>query len=319
MSTRVHVIVWALIVGGLAIGASPAGAEVDPYQPAATMQPSQTFQVTAGGHPVFVERLPVEEGDLKYTGFPGDEDLNYHCARFAMDGPAQIRITSSEGTGDYRLRPLSAGLESTSDGSTVTFMLDRPRNLLFQVGTAWLYIFADPPETDAPRVDEAVPAEVRGDVPPFYIDPNMNKIVNVADYDVDPSGGELCTRELQKAIIDAAVGPYPGGVVYVPKGVYKTGTLRFYSGVTLYLAEGALLQGSKDPADYPLPFGVEGGSPNRDYGYDYALLKIHNCENVVIRGRGTVDSGGPEHGRLKICHVQKIGRASCRERVCVGV
>jgi polygalacturonase len=84
--------------------------------------------------------------------------------------------------------------------------------------------------------------------------------------------------------------------------------------VTLYLAPGAVLQASRDPKDFPLPFGLNHkteenenfpvGPPGRDYGYDYALLCIHHAKNVAVKGAGILDAAGGSNGRLKIIHVQ---------------
>ena len=42
-----------------------------------------------------------------------------------------------------------------------------------------------------------------------------------------------------------------GGRLVVPAGIYKTGALFLKQGVELHLAEGAVLLGSTDLADYP--------------------------------------------------------------------
>lgn len=140
-------------------------------------------------------------------------------------------------------------------------------------------------------------ADFKGDMDiKILLDKQDRKVVNIMDYDVDLSGEKLNTREIQKAIIDTAVGPYPGGTLYFPSGVYKTGSLRLYSGVTLYLADGALIQGSKNPADYPLPFGVEHGPPNRDYGYDYALIKSTIARTSPSEAAGRLTPGAPPTG-----------------------
>jgi hypothetical protein len=274
------------------------------YESPATARETGEFKVTVNGRSVFVEQLAVEKDDLD-NKFSGCEALSYHCARFAFDGQVKIRVTANTEGDGFRLRPASAGIQTKVDGSTVEFTMTEPRNLMLDSGLAWLYIFADRLKNDAPQLDTLKEVDSRGDMDKkVFLDKQDRKVVNVMNYGPDPSGEKLSTHEIQKAIIETAVGPYPGGTLYFPSGVYKTGSLRLYSGVTLYLADGALIQGSKNPADYPLPFGVEHGAPNRDYGYDYALIKIHHCENVVIRGRGTIDAGGAANGRLKIIHVE---------------
>ena len=282
------------------------------YKIPPTAKASKMFQVKVDGKPVFVEELPVTKEDVYYD-FKGADELNYHCVRFAFDKSVRLNVIFNGDLKDFLLMP--SGISAERKGSTVRFTLKKPRNLLFKVRSSWLYIFADPPESDVPLLEKTIVPGVRGKVPKFYIDRNMKKIINVRDYRVDTTGRKLCTKQIQRAIIDAAVGPYPGGIVYVPPGVYKIGQLRLYSGVTLYLQDGALLQGSQDPADYPLPFGLQGGTPKRDFGYDYALIRVHDCDNVTICGRGTIDAGGQANGRLKIIHMQNSKHITVKDIV----
>jgi len=284
--------------------AAIAANQVVAYRAPLTAHKSDDFSVTVDGQAVFVERLQVEEGDL-HNRFGGCEELSYHCVRFAFEGQVRIKVSVTRTIDGYRLRPVSAGISAAAKGSAIEFTMQKPRNLMLQVGSAWLYIFADPLKDDAPHLDRLKKGKFKGDMRlSIRLDENNRKVVNLKDYDVDPTGEKLCTRGIQRAIIDTAVGPYPGGILYVPAGVYKTGTLRLYSGVTLYLADGALIQASRNATDFPLPFGPERGAPNRDYGYEYALIQIHHATNVAIRGRGTVDGGGPANGRLKIIHAE---------------
>lgn len=107
-------------------------------------------------------------------------------------------------------------------------------------------------------------------------------------------GKTMNTAALQKAIDDCG----PGEAVYIPSGMFLTGSLRLHGDMELYLEEGAVLQGTDNPEDY-LPRiwsrfeGIEQecyssllnmGTLNHDDGY--------NCRNVMIRGRGTIASGG---------------------------
>lgn len=58
----------------------------------------------------------------------------------------------------------------------------------------------------------------------------------------------LQTDSIQKAI--DAVFLAGGGTVRIPKGIYRTGDIRLRSNVTLYLEQGAYLEGSQNPEDY---------------------------------------------------------------------
>lgn len=104
------------------------------------------------------------------------------------------------------------------------------------------------------------------------------------------------TAALQRAI-DACGA---GDAVYLPAGTYLTGALRLHSNMELYLDEGAVLQGTAEIVDYQprIPSRFE-GVEMRCYS---SLLNLGtldhtagpNCENVVIRGKGVIASGGRE-------------------------
>ncbi|MBQ6087771.1 MAG: polysaccharide deacetylase family protein [Bacteroidales bacterium] len=101
------------------------------------------------------------------------------------------------------------------------------------------------------------------------------------------------TEAIQKAI-DAA-GAAGGGVVYVPKGTWTTGTLWLRSHVELYLADGAVLKGSTLEADYnrndafPENFWSDGEEWSGGH-----LIIAYKVEDVAIKGEGTIDGSGPE-------------------------
>ncbi|MGN0169071.1 MAG: glycosyl hydrolase family 28 protein [Acetatifactor sp.] len=118
--------------------------------------------------------------------------------------------------------------------------------------------------------------------------------VTLEPYCAVGDGRTMNTLALQKAIDDCNVGE----TVYIPKGVFLTGALRLHSDMELYLEEGAVLQGTDRPEDYlpRIPSRFEGieqecysslinmGELNHEDGY--------NCCNVMIRGKGTISSGG---------------------------
>ena len=102
-------------------------------------------------------------------------------------------------------------------------------------------------------------------------------------------------RILQTAIDDiAAVG---GGVVVVPAGRYPMGGLQLRSGVTLRLAEGAVLLGSDLVADYDQHYIEHFSTPDGSRFYT-ALIYAEDCEDIAIEGPGIIDGqGGAEAWR----------------------
>lgn len=123
--------------------------------------------------------------------------------------------------------------------------------------------------------------------------------VTAAPYFAAGDGKTMNTEVLQKAIDDCG----KEDKVYLPAGIYLTGALRLHSDMELYLEKGAVLQGTDSPEDY-LPriasrfegTEMECYSSLLNLGYlDHE--KGADCENVVIRGKGTIASGGQKLAR----------------------
>jgi len=118
--------------------------------------------------------------------------------------------------------------------------------------------------------------------------------VTKAPYMAAGDGNVMDTQAVQRAIDDCRAGD----VVYFPAGIYKTGALRLHSNMELYLEEGAILQGTDNPKDYlPRIWSRFEGTELSCYS---SLLNMGsldhksgpNCENILIRGKGTIASGG---------------------------
>jgi polygalacturonase len=119
-------------------------------------------------------------------------------------------------------------------------------------------------------------------------------VVSVLDHGAVGDGQTLNTRAIQAAINACP----PGGVVRLPAGVFLSGALFLKSDMTLEIAEGGVLKGSADPADYA-PF-----IRNRFEGWEmdtYASLLNAgtldaagpaNVRNLGIRGAGRISGGG---------------------------
>lgn len=129
----------------------------------------------------------------------------------------------------------------------------------------------------------------------LYMGAEKHRIdVTEAPYWAKGDGVTKNTAALQRAI--DACGP--GDAVYLPAGTYLTGALRLHSDMELYLDEGAVLQGTDRIVDYQprIPSRFE-GIEMRCYS---SLLNLgqmdhagdYTCANVVIRGKGTIASGG---------------------------
>lgn len=139
-------------------------------------------------------------------------------------------------------------------------------------------------------------------------------IVSILDHGAVGDGSTLNTKAIQKAIDACPVG----GVVRVPPGVFVTGALFLKGDMTLEVAKGATLKGSKDPKDY-LPLVA-----NRFEGWEmetYASLinagsldrAAVNVRNLSIRGQGRISGGGSTLAKAMIeaRGVRSRGRLIC--------
>ncbi|MEU4237552.1 glycosyl hydrolase family 28 protein [Actinoplanes sp. NPDC026619] len=118
----------------------------------------------------------------------------------------------------------------------------------------------------------AIPAEVR----------------DVRQFGAVPDGVTLNTVAIQRAIDDTPVG----GAVLVSGGVFRTGTLRLKSDLTLWVARGATLLGSPDDNDYPLQDRGKLDFPDFGSSTWKALIYSVGAGNVHIDGGGTIDGNG---------------------------
>ncbi len=238
--------------------------EIYAAPPNATASP--TFSITADSQPIFTERF---------------RELSY--ARFGMKDPVTLTVRASQPVTSVRTVPESLAARITTKGNTFQLPIDAPGPVVVFVNTLEkLLIFPDPIDPARPKAG----------------DPG---VINVLDRGANKQG-TLTTVPLQTAIDEASALP-GGGTVLVPPGLYTTGTLRLKSHVTLYLMPGAILKGSRIPANYPVdPGRKENGTDTTitDGDARFAgefmtfsrLLMIGEATDVHIRGQGTIDGDG---------------------------
>lgn len=126
--------------------------------------------------------------------------------------------------------------------------------------------------------------------------PEEKKKIDVTQspYFAKGDGKTLNTAALQQAFDDCGESE----LVFLPPGVYLTGALRMHSNMELYLAEGAVLQGTDNVEDYlPRIWSRFEGIEQECYSSVLNLGELdhkggYSCQNVVIRGKGTIASGG---------------------------
>jgi polygalacturonase len=106
--------------------------------------------------------------------------------------------------------------------------------------------------------------------------------------------GETNDTVAIQATIDA-VAAAGGGSVLIPPGSYHCGSLFLKSAVSLYLAPGSRILGSRDPRDYPLIESRWEGSTRPVHA---ALIHAQSAANLGISGTGTIDGRGERFWEL---------------------
>jgi len=236
--------------------------EVVVYPAIAGYPESELFSLEVNGTPVRVEKV-----------------LQVHVAHFAFSQKADITVTVRDRIVDYQISPVSYRILSTPHAKRLSFSISQPRKLVVYINAyERLLIWADPLEKDPPK-------------------PEDERLVNILDFGVDPQGKHLATEKINEAVQKTP----ENGVLYFPPGTYLSGTIWLKSNMTLYLAGGALIQGSPLRDDYPAYQGMLESDAVRRPGKDLTmgrnfsasqLLLIDGAENVRIRGRGIIDGNG---------------------------
>jgi hypothetical protein len=218
---------------------------------------STVFHVTANG-----------------TALPVEHYRDRHVAVFSADGEVDLKIKTEARITSYSIHPTSFGLKGIVEGDTLSVSFTpaqfnpQPAYLLFKIDDLEnLVILADPPEEKAPSpLDHGV------------------QDVSAPPYAADRSGKLLATTAIQSAIDKASQSG--GGTVLVPHGLYRVQGLALKSGVTLYLAGGAVVQGSDLLADYASDATYLGSGGK----HLPPVIEATDFKNVAIRGRGWIDA-----------------------------
>ncbi len=201
--------------------------------------------------------------DMDYVSVPWNEPVTLTVTR--LDGN---NITTK------RIRPERLNLPGTVTGPKLTFTLSTPQHLVVSI--------------DKLRKLVIVPRQPDPDRPNLY----SSTVINARTLGADPTGTLDNTTILQNAINNLPTG----GTLYVPAGVYVTGSLKLKSNMTLYLEHGAMLKGSSDPYKHLF------------HSNTLYFIYARDVQNVRILGHGTLDANGDAIRRAweRIKNVDKV-------------
>jgi polygalacturonase len=119
-------------------------------------------------------------------------------------------------------------------------------------------------------------------MPPIALPQFPDRKFSLTDCGATGDGHSLNTMAFEQAIKACAAAG--GGHVIVPAGQWLTGPIELLGGVDLHLESGALIQFTRDHAQYP-PTGLK-GSPLTSPIYS------RGQENIAITGEGILDGAG---------------------------
>ncbi|KAK5812168.1 putative polygalacturonase [Gossypium arboreum] len=120
--------------------------------------------------------------------------------------------------------------------------------------------------------------------------------ISITDFGGVGDGQTLNTIAFRKAIYRIQHLRRRGGtLLFVPSGVYLTGSFNLTSHMTLYLARGAVIKATQDTSNWPLiaPLPSYGRGRERPGGRYMSFIHGDGLEDVVITGEnGTIDGQG---------------------------
>ncbi len=130
-------------------------------------------------------------------------------------------------------------------------------------------------------------------IPDWFLDyskinpADLGTFYTITDYGVSNDSTIIQTEAIQNTIDEAYRNG--GGVIVIPKGTFLSGALFFKPNTHLHVAEGGVLKGSDNIADYPFkPSRIEGQSIE----YFSALVNAFGIDGFTITGKGTIDGNG---------------------------
>ena len=114
-----------------------------------------------------------------------------------------------------------------------------------------------------------------------------SRTFNVLDFGADPTGVQLATEAIQKAIDECTAAG--GGTVIIPAGIYTTAPITLKSNVRLFTEKNCFVQFTHDLDQYEIMDDWFEGIPTKRCT---SPLNALNAENIAITGYGTFNGNG---------------------------
>ena len=111
----------------------------------------------------------------------------------------------------------------------------------------------------------------------FLIHVLHGQTFNILNFGATPDSSKINTLYIQNAIDSCFT--HGGGTVYVPSGIFITGTVELKSNVNLFLENGAELRGSPNIEDYKVYQDT----------VRYGIIHSYKASGVSITGQGTIN------------------------------
>ncbi|KAL5718970.1 hypothetical protein ACHQM5_011816 [Ranunculus cassubicifolius] len=131
-----------------------------------------------------------------------------------------------------------------------------------------------------------------GIVPMKYRD----DVISITDYGGVGDGHTLNTKAFREAIYRIEHLKRRGGtVLYIPPGVFLTGSFNLTSQMTLFLSKGSVIRATQDTSSWPLvaPLPSYGRGRERPGGRYMSFIHGDGLHDVIITGQnGTIDGQG---------------------------
>ncbi len=207
----------------------------------------------------------VNQTPVSFEFFRNYQTYYYETAycRFAADGPVDVVLPLPVEYKKVFLRGLLQDLPINRENDRLRFTLPGPGHYYLQV-----------PEKSYPQPDN----EESGTFTiAFWIDDletfNRNRMdpMAVGVIDITKAGVIADADKDQTQALQSIMNK--GGRIYIPAGIYRTGTLKLASHSEIYLAPGALLKATA-----------------KQDRVDSRLLLMQNINDVHIHGPGTIDA-----------------------------